>query len=157
MPDYTSATEIDQLAGQVGVDLRTDDGTESTLVAEAIDYAAGDVDYYCQGRFSNLDTIQYVRNAATHFAVEWLSLRRLNSVTESLQKACDRYREQLTRVLEGKAIIPGATRSRRQAAVSNYNVDLRKFNNTIRTDRSRSTGVAKDYRRPVDPTAPDQR
>lgn len=157
MADYTTSTEIEHLAGSVGVDLRTDDGVEATLVQEAVDYAGGEVDYYCQGKFSSLDGIQYVRNAATHFALEWLCLRRLNSVTESLAKACDRYREQLTRVLEGKAMIPGAARSRRPVTVTNQVVDLRRFNNQVRTDTTRSTGVARGYVRPTDPTAPDQR
>lgn len=157
MPDYSTSTEIDALAGSVGVDLRTDDGTEATLVQDAIDYAAGEVDFYCQARFSGLDEIQWVRNVATAFAVEWLCNRRLNSVPESLAKMCDRYREKLELVLERKAVVPGATRSRRAVAVSNQVVDLRRYNNQTRVDLPRSTGVAEGYTRQTDPTAPDQR
>ena len=157
MPTFTSATEIDALAGSTGVDLRVDDGVEATLVSDACDYATGEIEFYAQGKFSSLDGIQYVRNAATHFALEWLCLRRLNSVPASLAKACDRYREQLQKVQEGKAVIPGATRSRRQVTVTNQVVDLRRFNNQVRTDKTRSTGTANGYTRPVDESAPDNR
>lgn len=157
MADYSSATEIDQLAGTTGVDLRTDDATEATIVQEAIDYAGGELDFYAQGRWSSLDSVQYVRNAATHLALEWLCLRRLNSVPASLAKACDRYREKLELVMLGKVVIPGATRSRRQVTVTNQVVDLRRANNQVRTDRTRSTGTANGYTRPTDSTAPDDR
>ena len=135
MPNYTSATEIDQLAGTVGVDLRVDDGTEATLVAAAVDYAGGEIDFGCQGRFDSIDQIDWVRNVATHFALEWLCLRRLNSVSESLAKTCDRYRDKLELIQIGKAVIPGAARSRRPVSVTNQVVDLRRANNQVRTDR----------------------
>ncbi|VTT96560.1 : DUF1320 [Gemmataceae bacterium] len=157
MADYSSDTEMQNLAGQVAVDLRTDDAVTATLLQAAIDYAGGEVEFYCQGRFSLLDTVQYARNAATAFALEWLCMRRFNAVVEPLTKMCDRYREQLTKVAEGKFTIPGAARSRRQVTVTNQVVDLRRFNNQVRTDRSRSTGVAKGYVRPVDYNAPDER
>lgn len=157
MADFTTAGEIDRLAGTTGVDLRTDDGAEATLVAEAVAYATGEVEFYCQGRFTALDGVQYVRNAATHFALEWLCLRRLNAVPEGLARACERYREKLELVMAGKVTIPGAARTRRAVTVSTPAVDLRRFNNQNRVDQNRSTGVAKDYRRPTDPTSPDQR
>jgi len=158
MPDaYSTAAEIDLLAGATGVDLRTDDGTEATIVAEAVDYAGGEVDFAAQGRWSSLDAVQWVRNAATHLALEWLCLRRLNAVPESLAAACERYRQQLMLVAQGKLVIPGAARSRRPVTLSNRHVDLRRFNNTVRTDTTKSTGVTNGYTRPTDPAAPDQR
>jgi hypothetical protein len=158
MADYTSATEIDNLAGTLGVDLRTDDGVEATLAQAAVDFARGQIDFACQGRFSGLDQIQWVRNCATYLALEeYLCLRRLNSPPASLVASCDRFREQLLQVQEGRAVIPGATRSRRQVALSTPVVDLQRHNNQSRIDTTRSTGVARGYVRPTDPKAPDQR
>lgn len=154
---YTDATAINLLAGQVGVDLRADDATEAEVVAEAVEYAGGEVDFAAQGRWSGLDAVRWVRNCATHFALEWLCLRRLNAVPESLAAACERYRQQLALVAQGKLVIPGAARSRRPVTVTNQTVDLRRPNNQVRTDRSRSTGVANNYPRPTDTNAPDAR
>lgn len=157
MADYTSPDEIALLAGHTGVDLRTDDDDPDGLVAEAISYATGEIDFAAQGKYSAIDQIQWVRNVATHFALEWLSLRRLNSVTASLAKTCDRYREKLALVEAGKLQVPGATRSRRAVTVTNLTTDLRRANNQQRVDRTRSTGTAKGYVRPVDTNAPDDR
>lgn len=157
MADYSSAAEIDRLAGATGVGLRTDDGVEATLVQEAIDYAGGEIDFACQGRYSAVDQVQWVRNCATHLALEDLCRRRLNSVPESLAARCDGYREQLRAVAGGQLAVPGAARGRRPVTVTNSTVDNRRFNNQVRVDRSRSTGVAKDYTRPTDPNAPDNR
>jgi hypothetical protein len=60
-------------------------------------------------------------------------------------------------VRQRKAKAPRLAKSRRPATVSNYHVDQRKFNNQVRVDKSRSTGVAQDYRRVVDDTATDER
>ena len=157
--EYSTAAEIEAFAGTWGVDLRTDDVGGVSVVDDAITFAGADFDFFCQGRYlsSDLTAIQWVRNVATAFAVEWLCLRRLNSVPEGLAKQCDRYREQLALVLEGKAQVPGAARSRRPVTVTNQVVDLRRRNNNVRVDRTRSTGVAQDYVRPSDPTAPDDR
>lgn len=158
MADFSSIAEMTNLAGQVAVDLRTDDAAPAAeLMQAAIDYAGGEVEFYCQGKFGLLDSVQYVRNAATAFALEWLCMRRLNAVTDALTKMCDRYREQLGKVAEGTFTIPGAARSRRAATVANQAVDLRRFNNQVRTDTTRSTGVAKGFRRVTDGNAPDER
>lgn len=154
---YTSADEIESLAGTTGVDLRTDDGTSADFAGEAADYATGEIDFAAQNRWSSLDTVRWVRNCATHLALEWLCLRRLNSVPESLGKKCDRYREQLDQVALGKFVIPGAARSRRAVTVSTGSTDLRRWNNQNRVDTTRSTGTATGYTRPTDPTAPDNR
>jgi hypothetical protein len=157
MADYTSSDEIVTLAGQTGLGLRTDDAAGADLAAAAVAYATGEVDFYAQGRYSGLDLVQYARNAATHFALEWLCLRRMNSVPESLAAACERYRQNLTLVAEGKLRMPGGVASRRPVTVSTPVVDLRRFNDQNRVDTTKSTGAAKNYPRPTDPTAPDQR
>ena len=157
MADFTSPDEIDHLAGTTGVDLRTDDADVVDVTAEAILYAGGELEFSAQGKYSNLDTLQWIRNVATAFALEYLCQRRLNSVPESLAERCERYRKKLELVEAGKLVIPGATRSRRPVTVTNSNVDLRRANNQVRVDKSRSTGVARNYPRVVDEVAPDQR
>ena len=159
---YTSAEEMEALAGQLAIDLRSDDADDETtqgLIDHATNYAGGRIDFFCQDRFLSTDLAQsqYVRDAATVFALQWYSLRRFNSVAESLALMVDRYIEELTLVLQKKAVIPGVPHSRRAVVVSNQNVDLRRANNQVRVDKSRSTGVAKGYPRVVDYTAPDQR
>ena len=139
--------------------MRADDADYLTLIEDAIDYAGGEVDQYCQGKYlqSDLSNSQYVNNVATSFALEWFSLRRFNTVSESLSEMCDRYRDMLEKVLEGRAVLANVPRSRRPVTVTTRVVDLRRFNNQVRTDRTKSTGVAKGYIEPIDPTAPDNR
>ncbi len=160
MADFTSQDAINRYAGTLGVDLRMDDAADPTvLYQEAIGYAKGEVLFYGQNRYEedDLATSQFVENVATAFATEWLCERRLNATPETLFAKCERYRQQLQLVLERKAEIPGIPRSRRAVVVTNQNVDLRKANNQIRVDKSRSTGVVTGYPRVVDETAPDQR
>jgi hypothetical protein len=157
---YTTAGDIDSLAGTLAVDLRTDDGVEATLVADAIDCASADVDFYTQGRYAAADLAEnrWARHAATAFALEVLCIRRLNDVPTSLAEMCERYRKMLQLVLEGKAQIPGAARSRRPGTVTNYVPDLRRLNNQMRRDQNRSTGArAASYRVMNDPSSPDMR
>lgn len=156
---YTTADRITTLVGQLGVDLRTDDDTGGGVVTAAIDFASGEIDWYCS-RYaaSELASNRWIANTATFLAVRWLCMHRLNSVPDSIQKEWeDDLKPKLDLIHEGKAIVPGAAASRRPITVTSQNVDLRRWNNQVRTDPNRSTGVSKDYRRPIDPTAPDQR
>lgn len=157
---YTTAGDIGSLAGTLAVALRTDDGVEADLVAEAIDSASADVDFYTQGRYAAADLAanRWAKHAATAFALEFLCVRRLNDVPGPLAEVCERYRKMLQLVLEGKANVPGAARSRRPGTVTNYVPDLRRLNNQMRRDPNRSTGAkAQSYRVPNDPSSPDQR
>jgi hypothetical protein len=157
--EYTTSTEMEALAGELGIDLRSDDADQSDLSDRAVLYAGGRIDFYCQDRYlaSDLALSQYVRDAATAFGLQWWAMRRMNSVPESLASMIDQYIKELTLVLEKRAGIPRTPTSRRAVVTSNQNVDLRRANNQVRVDRSRSTGVAKGYNRVVDQTAPDQR
>lgn len=157
---YTTSGDVTSLAGSLAVDLRTDDGVEADLMAEAIDYASADVDFYTQGKYAAADLAEnrWAKHAATAFALEYLCIRRLNDVPTSLAEMCERYRKLLQLVLEGKAQVPGAARSRRPGTVTNYVPDLRRLNNQMRRDPNRSTGArASSYRVMTDPTSPDNR
>ena len=156
---YTDSTAIADLVGQLGVDLRTDDGDTATLLAEAIDHGSSEIDFYSQQKYlpTDLAANRWVKQAATAFAVEGLCFRRLNAIPENVVAWADRYREKLQGVLEGKWQIPGCSRTRRPVTVTNQRVDLQRPNNQVRTDKTRSTGVANGYTRPTDPTAPDFR
>lgn len=156
---YTTATQIDLLAGTMAVDLRTDDGVEATLVAQAIDYASNQIEFYCS-RYSvtELAANGWVQDAATIIALKWLCLRRLNSVPDGIKAEWEEvFLPQLTKILEGKATVPRAATARNPVSVTNHSTDLRRLNNQIRVDRSRSPGVADGYVRPMDIMAPDQR
>jgi len=158
--DYTTAASLDALAGTLAIDLRGDDAADqAALTAAAVTAGSTKVDFYCQGRWTEavLAANDYVNQAATAFALEWYCLRRLNDVPASLKAYCDEFREQLKLVMEGRAVIPRAARARRAITVTNPVVVLRKPNNQVRVDRSRSTGKRDGYAVPYDETAPDAR
>ena len=156
---YTTAEKVTLLAGAIAVDLRTDDDDATDLLIEAVNYATGQVDFYCS-RYSaaELAANQWVQDVATFIAVRWLCMHRLNKPPRSIKAEWeDTLKPQLERIQEGKADVPRAAESRRAVTVTTQRVDLRKANNQIVTDRSRSTGAAQGYRRPTDYNAPDQR
>lgn len=159
MAAYTTYGAVLARLGSVGLELRTDDDDATALVDAAIAYATGEIDFYCQGKYlaSDLANNQYVQNAATEFALEEICQHRLNETPNVLADKCKRYRDQLDLVRQGTTDIPGCPVARRPATVTNYTDDLRRYNNQIRTDTARSTGVRRDYPRSVDTNAPDDR
>lgn len=155
---YTTAERVTKLAGQLGVDLRLDDSADADADLEwAVDTSTAELEFYL-ARYAQVDCAasEWVIAHATYFAVRVLCQRRLNDVPESVEKEWVRREKQLMLVQQRKADAPRLARSRRPVAVTNYVVDLRRFNNQVRVDRTKSTGVAKDYRRP-DAHAPDDR
>lgn len=156
---YTTESKIVTLAGQLGVDLRLDDSVDAADdLQDAIDVGTTDADFYLQ-RYSQtaLAASEWVQWTSTYFAVRFLCQRRLNEVPKSLKDECERREKLLQLILDRKANVPRVAASRRPVAVNNYHVDTRQYNNQIRVDKSRTTGVAEDYRRPIDETAPDER
>ena len=159
--DYPYCTEADvtALAGQLAIDLRLDDSADPAADLEwAIDDSTVSLDFYLE-TYSQADlaTSDWVRVNATYFALRSLCLRRLNDVPESLAKECERREKMLELVRQRKANVPRLSKSRRPAVVTGYTTDMRRPNNQIRVDTTKSTGVAKDYQRPNDPSAPDYR
>jgi len=158
---YCAADDVEALAGEMGVELRLDDldaGEDITFLDDAIDYASGRIDFYCS-RYAGTELAanRWVKGVAVLIALRKLCQRRLNAVPESVELEWEERQKELELVRQGKAAVPNAANARRPVAVTNYMIDQRRVNNQVRVDRSRSTGVAKDYRRPTDPTAPDQR
>ncbi len=163
MPDlaYCAAADVTALAGEMAVELRTDDladPLDDDFITDAIDYASGRIDFYCS-RYAQAELAanRWVKGVAVLIALRKLCQRRLNSVPDAVEAEWEERRAELELVQKGQGQVPGAAASRRALAVTNYTVDLRRRNNQVRVDRSRSTGVAKDYLRPTDPTAPDMR
>ena len=158
---YTDETAVTLKMGDLALDLRTDDaasGTPAAMVATAIDDASGTIDFYCHRvAAAELAANRWVKATATWLAVRALCERRLNDVPAAVAAECERREKQLELILQGKAAVPGASTSRRPVTVTNYTSDLNLPNNQTRVDRARSTGVAKDYRRPIDGSAPDFR
>lgn len=156
---YTTEALVTRLAGQLAVDLRTDHALDpETEMQDAIDAGTVDVDFYLADRYAAADIAasEWAIKHATYFALRYLCLLRLNGMPESVAKEVERRMNELELVRTRHARAPRLANSRRPVAVSNYHVDLRRFNNQVRTDRSRSTGVAEDYNRPLD-HAPDNR
>ena len=156
---YTTAARIIALVGELGVDLRTDDVADIDESLEyAVDAGTTDEDFYLS-KYSPADIAvnEWCIQNATWFGVRALCLRRLNEVPEGVAKECERREKLLQKVLEGKWRAPRLPNSRRPVTVTNSVVILRNANNQVRVDRSRSTGVAHGYVRPVDDSAPDDR
>lgn len=159
---YTTAARVTRLVGTLGIDLREDDGADddekAQYLADAIDQGSSDLDFYL-ARYAEADIAasEWCAANATWFAVRALCLRRLNEQPEGVRLECERREQLLMLVLQGKVRPPRLPNSRRAATVTNSTVDLRKFNNQVEVDRSRSTGVARDYRRNTDQNAPDDR
>lgn len=158
MAVYTDNDHVTAIIGQYGVNLRTDDGSLDDLMGFAFAYATTQVDFYC-ARYDADDLADnaWVQNIAAFFAVKYLCLRRLNAVASSIAKELkDVVIPQLELIQMGEAPVPRIDQPRRPVAVDNYHVDQRQFNNQVRVDPSRSTGVT-ELPRSVDWTAPDQR
>lgn len=156
---YTTPAKIVSLVGQAGVDLRTDDADAAELIDAAAAFGTNQIDYYCS-RYSatELAANGWVQDAATWAAVMYLCMRRLNEVPDAIQKWWDEmFLTQLSSIRKGEAIVPRAATARNPVSVTNHATDLRRLNNQIRVDRTRSTGIADNYKRPMDPSAPDQR
>jgi phage gp36-like protein len=155
---FTTEAQITSIAGQLALDLRLDDSADAASdLADAIDQATWDVYGYLYPRYSDSLAAEngWVQWHAAWLAVRALCIRRLNDVPESVAKECDRRLKQLEKVQARVMEVPGLAKSRRPVAVTNYHVDLNRYNNQIRVDRNKSTGVAQDYRRRTDDTAPD--
>lgn len=161
MPDlaYCQPSDVIALAGDLALDLRNDDVDFDTQMIAAISWASGRIDYYCAKYGEDVLAVnRWVNGVTTFLAVYWHCIHRLNDVPKSIQKMWDdEYKPELQAIQKGTADVPRAVTSRRPVAVSNYNVDLRRANNQVRTDRTRSTGVSQGYVRPTDNTAPDDR
>jgi hypothetical protein len=155
---YTTEGDVAALAGQFAIDLRLDDSADAAADMEwGIDAGTSEADFYLQDYSqTDLAASDWVQKHATYFALRALCQRRLNDVPEALAKECERREKQLTLVLQRKARAPRIAKSRRPVAVTNYTVDLRRFNGPVRVDKNRSTGQAKDYRRATD-NSPDER
>ncbi len=158
-PAYTDADQILRVVGQLGIDLRLDDSVDPDGDMEyAIETGTSELDFYLQKYApSEIASSDWCQKHATYFAIRALCMRRGNDVPESVTKECERREKQLQLVVEGKIHAPRLANARGPAAVTGYTTDGRRWNNQVRVDRSRSTGVAKGYIRPTDPTAPDNR
>ena len=159
---YTTEALINRLVGRLGIDLRSDDAVDvdeaDDMMQDAIDTGTVELDFYL-ARYSvaSIAASEWCIQHATWFAVRRWCQRRLNEVPASVEKECKRREDQLLLVLQRKVPAPRLTASRRPAVVTTHTVILRNYNNQVRVDPSRSTGVAQDYRRVIDETAPDNR
>jgi hypothetical protein len=157
--NYCVAADVIALAGELAVDLRSDDVPDlDAHIDAAISASSSRIDFYC-ARYSETELAanRWVKGAAALLAVRWICQRRLNDVPASIEAEWEERRAELQAILDRKAEVPRAARSRRPITVTNSVVDLNRRNNQVRVDRNRSTGVANDYKRPTDPTAPDER
>jgi hypothetical protein len=153
---YCTPAGITALAGQLAVDLRTDDVPDlAAHLAAAVDHASGRIDFYCS-RYAGaeLAASRWVTGVAELIALRWLCLHRLNERPKVLEEEWAERKEELELIREGKATVPNAAATRRPLTVTNYGVDDRRWNGKVRVDANRSTGVPGDLPRRTDPTAP---
>lgn len=156
---FTTESKIVSIVGRLGVDLRLDDADDTAAdMSDVIDEATGEIYFYLQRyALSDIASNNWAQWHATWFAVRALCQRRLNDVPTSVEAEWERREKQLQMVMEGKVAGPGLQASRRPIAVNGYTMDQRRFNNQVRVDRSKTTGVAKNFIVPVDVKAPDER
>lgn len=161
-PQYTTAKRLNRRVSKLGVDLRTDhepneadDGKDANgALGECIDSASSEVAGLCW-RYdpTALTQSDWIATLTTDIAVFYLCELRLDSVPKAVEKAYDRAMEQLTKIQDGKAPIPGIAMGRGAAPVlSNFRIDLARHPG-VRVDRSRSTGSTDGYKRRTDPNS----
>lgn len=139
-PDLTSAALIDKLYSSVGVDLRTDDGTEADLIADIVDYASETIASYTLQHYDSedLSSSKWVQRRATIIAAYYLSLRRANA--PQFVAEYKRILEELEEVNKGKIIIPDVpVRAASVPALSSYRIDDRYWINKQRVVVGQST------------------
>ncbi len=159
VPAFTTVDRVTTLVGQLGIDLRLDDAADADATMDACVEAGTQDVWFFLSAYDPVELSQSVWTQlhATWFAVRYLCQRRLNDLPAAVKDECERREKQLQMVLERKVDAPGVAKTRRGAAVSNYDTDLRRWNVQVRVNRPKSTGVAKGYIRPTDPTAVDDR
>ncbi len=156
---YTTSARVTDLIGTLGLSLRDDDETDTTgdFMTLAINAGTSDADVYLiRYTQANCATDEYVAQSATWFAVRWWCLHRLNDLPAGVDAECKRREKLLEKVRTGKAKLR-LPATRRAVVTTNYHVDLRKINDQVGVDTSRSTGIADGYKRVIDETAPDVR
>ena len=151
---YCTATDIDNVLSSTGVDLRTDDGTEATLVAEVIEEADQEIEQAAHYLYTaaSLATNVWVNHRAKDIAAFLLCERRGNPAPASLARKFDRAIELLEKVRIGGLLIPGAVMSKALApTMSNVRSTLRPFPRSV-IEKTRSTGKPEGYNQSnVDP------
>lgn len=151
--EFTTEARVNRRVSQLGVELRTDHDPD-VATQEAMESAAADVVFYCW-RYdpAALAQSEWVAKVATDLAVYYLCTLRLNPVPKTVELMYERAVEQLTKVQDGKAVVPDAPAGRGAApTVTNQRVVLDRYPN-VRTERPRSTGTAAGYKRRTDPGA----
>ncbi len=153
---FCSAADLDAELSAAGVDLyATDDqvggaGPEAA-VRQAIGRATADITYYCQ-QYSpaSLAENPWARSKCLTLALWYLCGRRNNPRPAELVEEYEEAKEQLVRVLEGKARVPGAALGKGFApTIGHQRVDLRRYPGVVVEGR-RSTGRAEGYVRHLD-------
>jgi phage gp36-like protein len=161
-PQYTTAERLARRCSRLGVDLATDHAPDESAagddadggVGEAIDSASSDISFYCW-RYDprSLSNVDWIGKIATDLAVYYLCQLRNNQPPKSVEKLYDKAVELLTKVQDGKAVVPGAAAGRGAApSVSNFRVDMNRYP-AVRVERPRSSGSPEGYKRRTDPTA----
>lgn len=148
---YTDAARVTRRVSTLGVDLRTDADPGGGM-AEALESAAADVEFYCLLRYdaATLATSRWVQRVATDLAVYYLCLLRLGPVSKAVQEQADRAWADLEKVKADVWAIPGIPQGRSAApTVTNFSVNGRRYPAT-RVERPRSTGDARGYKRRID-------
>lgn len=136
----TSAAELERLYSQVGVELRTLDGNETTIIDEIVEWASETIASFTLHHYDtdNLETSPWARRRATVLAAYYLSQRKGNPA--QFVAEAKRVMEELELVRTNKIIIPNVpVRAADVPAISSFRVDDRYLINKQRIVKSQST------------------
>lgn len=151
---YCTSADVALYASDLAVELRTDDASDVSALAQAVGRASADIEMYCF-RYDpeSLALSSWVNSKCITLAVWWLCGRRLNSRPESVQQEYEEAKEQLLAVQKGLAQVPGAPMGKGSVpTLTQQRVDLQRYPG-MRTQLPLSTGKAAGYIQRTDPTA----
>ena len=151
---YCTPEDLALYAGDLAVELRTDDVEAAAGVAQAIERASADLEMYCF-RYDpvSLAANAWAKSKCLTLALWFLCGRRLNGRPDAVAEEYAEAKEQLLLVQQGKARVPNAPQGKGSVpTLTQQRVDLQRFPG-LRTQRPLSTGKAEGYPQRTDPSA----
>ena len=136
----TSSAELERLFSQVGVELRTLDGDQTTIVDEIVDWVTETIASFTLHHYDteNLEASPWARRRATILAAYYLSQRKGNPA--QFVAEAKRVMEELELVRTNKILIPNVpVRAADVPTISSFRVDDRYLINKQRIVKSQST------------------
>ena len=143
-----TSTELDSILSQEGVTLHSDDtypydAESATHIADSIAQATVDIEMATWQHYltSALEGTEWGKWRCATLAACYLCTRRGQSPPASLEAKCERIREELEAIAEGKKAVPNLAKIRRHIpAMSNIHISNRYRTARVRVVRVTSVG-----------------